>query len=211
VNVCSGSTLTNHHFNSKIVDSFYSTSEEKSIVSFYHLYHKINPNLISLPNKTTFMNTPIHPISSFGVISRSTREISYVGKFQSKINHPVDPNGGANEPETAEIQENEENEGNPIDQPDVQQNRSQDQERSIRSETGNTGSRQGRVQLREYLEKLKKKNPFKEVNVIGMRMSPCGRKVVAGYCDEHLKFWEMFQVSKNSRSDLSLALLSEWR
>lgn len=72
-------------------------------------------------------------------------------------------------------------------------------------------SRLSGAQLREYIEKLEKKNPFKEINTAGMRLSPCGKKVLVGYSDEHLKFWEIFKSSSSNKDDLSLTLLSEWR
>ena len=217
VNVCSGSILNSHNFNSKIVDCFYSTTEEKSIVSFYHLYHKVHPGLLESNPFSKNANLTNHAISSFAVLSKSTREISFINKFQSKLLHTEDPPfteeaNEANNTENQALLENQEDitQGNAIENPRRANIESESRATSVNN-TPLGASRQSGLQFREYMEKLEKKNPFKEINVVGMRLSPCGRKVVAGSGDEHLKFWEVFKRSENGGNDLGLALLSEWR
>ena len=191
-NICSDSTLNEHHFNSKIVEAFYSTAEEKSIVSFYNLHHNSNytPSNLSLLSG----QMASHPVCSLGVLSKSTREIYYIDKFMptSEVSPEVPQN----------LEEPNDSPPNPDQEPS----------QGPSSESVQTPSnREFTVLYREYIEKLEKKNPFKNNNTTGMTISPCGKKILVGYSDEHLKFWEVFKDSKSSKNDLSLALLSEWR
>ena len=196
VNICSGSTLNQHSFNSKIVNAFYSTAEEKSIISFYNLHHSASARSQPWVNP--------HPISSLAVLSKSTRDIYYVDQFV--------PKSDENQEQLQIENENFENqivsEQNPRNE-NVETENSSLTNDQINEEVQN--SRLSGTQLRDYIEKLEKKNPFKEINTTGMRLSPCGKKVLVGYSDEHLKFWEVFKPSNLNKDDLSLSLLSEWR
>ena len=82
---------------------------------------------------------------------------------------------------------------------------------SVNQSNNSQNSRNTALEFRQYLDGLEKKNPFKEINTCGMRLSPCGRKILVGYSDEHLKFWDVFKLSSSNYNDLGLSLLSEWR
>lgn len=206
VNICSGSTLNQHFFDSKIVNSFYSTAEEKPIISFYHLHHSNAARARLRLQPQEGVGGGSQPVSSMAVLSKSTKEIYYIDRHVAKaedvhenlnIENEIDegnnqPAQVPNEPNNALQMESNATNGNELD--DEAQH-----------------SRLSGAQLREYIEKLEKKNPFKEINTSGMKLSPCGKKVLVGYSDEHLKFWEIFKSSDSNKDDLSLTLLSEWR
>lgn len=206
VNICSGSKLNQLAFDAKIVDALYSTAEEKAIVSFYHLHHSNGVRPQSALCGTKWLSQRLHPISSLAVLSKSTRETHFIGQFAPKAEEESSGLPMETEPENIEApvtpNPNLRNEGPETENTSLANDPATDEA---------LGSRLSGAQLREYIEKLEKKNPFKEVNTSGMRLSPCGKKVLVGYSDEHLKFWEVFKSSAANKDDLSLALLSEWR
>jgi hypothetical protein len=202
INICSGSTLNQHNFNSKIVNAFYTTAEEKSIISFYNLHHPTSSNqAISMNSFNSFEEKNTHPVASLAVLSKSTRDVFYIDQFKPQIEEKTND---------IIIENEEEN----VENPEQREETNEVGNRSSMNNQSNEGSQNSRLtsdMFRQYIEKLEKKNPYKEINTCGMRLSPCGKKILVGYSDEHLKFWNVFKHSKTNRNDLGLSLLSEWR
>jgi hypothetical protein len=168
-------------------------------VSFYHLHHNTPNQPISLANlsKSDIIS---HPISSLAVFSKSTRDIFYIDKYENKSEEKSEEIIPENEPENIENPTTQENVSEVGNSPSINQ-----------SSNNSQNSRTTATEFRQYLDRLEKKNPFKEINTCGMRLSPCGRKILVGYSDQHLKFWDVFKSSRSDFNDLGLSLLSEWR
>ena len=224
-NTCSFGNINSIKMDCKVIKANYSKIEEKLILSLYHLRKNKNKIAdqfsINVGNKSK--KSEKIPISSLLVLPKNYKNFYSIDKFVNPIseserntNPPVNIQQLSGDEEELNL-----NVQNPVDnnqntRTDLRTNQSlvsfPGSFDNLNANMESTDQRNNALNLRQIINQLEKKNPYKSVNTAGMINSHCGKKFLVGYKNNHLKFWNLFK-DKNLeiKNDINFSLLHEWR